>query len=120
MSKYERIKEYNDGEFRRITGVQRKTFDEMVKTLKIAYMEKHSNRGRKAKLCIEDMLLATLEYFREKRTFAHIAASYGLHESNAYRTIRWVEEILIEDGTFTLPGHESLSKDNSEDVSDPA
>ena len=120
MSKYEVIKEYNDGEFRQITGVKRETFDKMVKILKVAYMNKHSSRGRQAKLCIEDMLLATLEYFREKQTFAHIAASYGLHESNAYRTIRWVEDILIEDGAFALPGHECLVKDDSEDVLDPA
>jgi uncharacterized Fe-S cluster-containing radical SAM superfamily protein len=119
MRKYERIKDYNDGKFRRITGVQRETFDEMVKTLKIARIESHSRRGRKPKLCTEDMLLATLEYFREKRTFAYIAASYGLHESNAYRTIRKVEKVLIEDGAFTLPGHKHLSKDNSEDASDP-
>jgi len=71
-------------------------------------------RGRRAKLCIEDMLLATFEYLREYRTFAHIAVSYGIHESNMYRTIRWVEDTLIKDGTFALPGRKSLLKDDSE------
>ncbi len=33
------------------------------------------------KLSIEDQLLATLEYLREYRTYAHIAASYGIAES---------------------------------------
>ena len=41
-------------------------------------------------LSIEDLLLATLEYLREYRTYAHIAASYGIAESNIYRGIKWV------------------------------
>ena len=114
MNKYETIKAYKDKEFRRITGVKRETFEKVVKILREAYMAKHRRRGRNAKLRIEDMLLATLEYLREYRTFAHIAANYGIHESNAYRTIRWVEDILIKDGTFALPGRKSLLKDDSE------
>ena len=56
--------------------------------------------GRKPKLCMEDKLLATLEYLREYRTMAHIAASYGVAESNIHETIRWVENTLVKDGTF--------------------
>ena len=40
------------------------------------------------KLSIEDLLLAALEYLREYRTYAHIAASYGIAESNIYRGIK--------------------------------
>jgi hypothetical protein len=116
MVKYEMIKGCKDELFRRITGVKRATFDKMVEILKEAYMAKHMRRGRQAKLCIEDMLLATLEYLREYRTFAHIAMSYGIHESNAYRTIRWMEDVLIKDGTFALPGRKSLLSDDSEYV----
>jgi hypothetical protein len=78
-----------------------------------AYLAKHRRRGRKAKLPIEDMLLAIFEYLREYRTFAHIAASYGIHESNMYRTIRWVEDTLIKDGTFALLGRKNLLNDDS-------
>jgi len=95
MSKYETLKGYDDKEFRRITGVKRATFSKMVAILEVAYISKHMRRSRQAKLCTDDMLLATLEYLREYRTFAHIAASYGIHESNMYRTIRWVEDTLI-------------------------
>jgi hypothetical protein len=114
MLKYEMLKRYQDGDFRRITGVKRETFNKMVEILEAAYMTKHKRRGRQAKLCIEDMLLATLQYLREYRTFAHIAVSYGIHESNMYRTIRWVEDTLIKDGAFALPGRKSLLKDDSE------
>ncbi len=85
--KYEIIAEYSNTKFRRITGVKRATFQKMVEILQKAYVEKHRRRGRTPKLSIEDLLLATLEYLREYRTYAHIAASYGIAESNIYRGI---------------------------------
>lgn len=106
--KYETLKTYSGEKFRRITGIKRITFGKMVEILQEAYAAKHLRRGRKPKLSIEDMLLATLEYMREYRTYAHIAASFGLDESNIYRTIRWVEDTLIKDGTFSLPGRKAL------------
>ena len=60
------------------------------------------------------MLLATLEYLREYRTYAHIAASYDVAESNIYRGIRWVEDTLIKDGTFSFPGRKALLKNDVE------
>ena len=112
--KYETIKTYTEEKFRRISGVKRETFTKMVEILTAAYKAKHTRRGRKPKLSIEDMLLAALEYWREYRTYAHIAASYGIDESNIYRTIRWVEDTLIKDGTFSLPGKKALVKSDVE------
>jgi hypothetical protein len=112
--KYEIIKEYPDAKFRRITGVKRATFGKMVEILQKAYAAKHKRRGRNPKLCIEEMLLATLEYLREYRTYAHIAASYGIDESNMYRAIKWVEDTLDKDGTFSLPGRKALLKSDVE------
>ena len=105
--KYEKIAEYSNTKFRRITGVKRSTFDKMVEILRKGYAEKHRHRGRRPKLSIEDLLLSTLEYLREYRTYAHIAASYGIAESNIYRGIKWVEDTLIRDGTFSLPGRKA-------------
>ncbi len=95
-------------------GVKRATFQKMVEILQGAYAEKHRRRGRIPKLSIEDQLLATLEYLREYRTYAHIAASYGIAESNIYRGIKWVENTLIQDGTFSLPGRKALLKSDTE------
>lgn len=112
--KSENIKKLNDADFKRITGVKRATFDKMIEILTIAHIQKMSLGGRKPKLSIEEMLLATLEYLREYRTYAHIAVSYGLDEANIYRTIRWVEDTLIKDGTFSLPGKKELLKSDVE------
>ncbi len=112
--KYEIIAEYSNTQFRRITGVKRATFEKMVEILQEAYAEKHRRRGRRPKLSIEDLLLATLEYWREYRTYAHIAASYGIAESNIYRRIKWVEDTLIRDGIFSLPGRKAPLKSDME------
>ena len=86
----------------------------MVEILEKGYAEKHRRRGRTPKLSIEDLLLATLEYLREYRTYAHIAASYGIAESNIYRGIKWVKDTLILDGTFSPPGRKAPLKSDME------
>jgi len=75
-----------------LTGVKRATFDRMVEILKKAIKDRATNRGRKKKLTVEDMLLMTLEYIREYRTYFHISQSYSVSESNAYKTVKWVED----------------------------
>jgi len=97
-------------EFRRLTGVKKPTFEEMVNILEAARAEKKLRGGRKNKLSIEETLLMTLEYLREYRTYFHVSKSYGISESYAYKTIRWVEDTLIKSKKFSLPGKKALLK----------
>ena len=60
------------------------------------------------------MLIACLEYIREYCTYAHVAASYGMSESQIFRIICWVEDTLVKDGTFSLPGRKALLKSDME------
>jgi len=112
--KYELITKYSDENFRRITGVKRETFKKMLIILNAAHKEKHRRRGRNPSLSMENRLLAALEYWREYRTYAHIAASYGIAESNMHTSIRWIEDVLVKDGTFSLPGKKALLKSETE------
>ena len=66
------------------------------------------NRGGQPKLSIEDQLLITLEYWREYRTYFHIAQSWGVHESTVCRIVHRVEEQLIKSRKFSLPGKKAL------------
>ena len=112
--KYEKLKLISDSQFRRVTGIKRITFNTMVELLREAHQKKKVRGGRPNKLSIEDMLLMALEYIREYRTYLHIATSYGLAESNAYETIRWVENTLIKSKEFRLPGRKALLKSDTE------
>ena len=56
----------------------------------------------------------TLEYIREYRTYFHISQSYSISESNAYKTVKWVEDTLIKHPDFALPGRKALLKSDME------
>jgi hypothetical protein len=102
--RYETIKQLKDTDFKRLTGVQRETFDRML-----AVVEKGlRNFGRPTKLSRADQLLMTLMYWREYRTEFHIAQSYGVSEATVCRTIRKVENVLVRSGKFRLPGKKAL------------
>jgi len=106
--KYNKLEKYKDEKFRRITGVRRETFEKMTEILNEEETLRRAKGGPKPQLIVEDMLLATLEYLREYRTYAHIAASYDLSESQIYRIVKWVEDVLIKSGKFRLPGKGAL------------
>jgi hypothetical protein len=113
-TKYRQLAGLNNENFRRLTGVKRSTFTTMVEILTEADSAKKAVGGRKSKLCIEDRLLMALEYLREYRTYFHIAQSYNLSESNAYKICKWVEDTLIKDKRFSLPGKKALLKSKGE------
>jgi len=112
--RYEETNKMTAEQFRRLTGIKRETFGKMVEILKKAEEAKRRKGGHKSKLSIEDKLLLTLEYLREYRTYFHIGNDYGVHETTAIRISRWVEDTLIQDGTFRLPGKKELKKPDCE------
>jgi transcription initiation factor TFIIIB Brf1 subunit/transcription initiation factor TFIIB len=112
--KIEQTKKLKDAEFRRLIGVKRETFTKMLEILEDAEKKKRKRGGRKNKLCLEDRLIASLSYWREYRTYAHIAADFGIDESNIIRSVKWIEDVLIKDGTFSLPGKKALIGDEVE------
>ena len=101
---YETIEHLKDSDFKRLTGVQRETFDQML-----AIVEKGlRDFGRPPKLSRADQLLMTLMYWREYRTEFHIAQSYGVSEATVSRTIRKIEDVLKRSKKFRLPGKKAL------------
>lgn len=112
--KWKNVQKLPEKQFRRITGVMRKTFEKMIEIVTAAEKIKKANGGRPNVLCVEDRILMTLEYLREYRTYAHIAASYGLGESNVFNSIRWIEDVLIKSKEFSLPGKKALLKSENE------
>lgn len=111
-TKYQTLATLSNEQFKRLTGVKRPTFDAMVEILVVAETAKKARGGRVSKLCIEDKLLMTLEYMREYRTYFHVAQNYGVSEGYAFKISRWVEDTLIRDKRFALPGRKELQKSN--------
>ena len=102
--RYETVEKLSDEEFKRATGVERSTFQKMETIVEQGWR----NFGRPAKLSRRDQLLLTLMYWREYRTAFHVGLAYGVSEATVCRTIRKIEDVLIQSQLFHLPGKQPM------------
>ena len=105
--RYEQLTRYSDSEFKRLVGVPRPLFKEMVEVLNHAEGLKRKS-GRPHTLSLEDQLLLTLNYLRNYCTQLELSADYHIAESNVNRTIKKVEDALMASRRFTLPKRKPL------------
>src|SRR5215469_11577043 len=104
MNHYEKTKRLKDADFKQIIGVKRETFAAMVEVLIAEYQKKHEKGGRKPKLTLEEQLLMTLKYLRQYVTQKELAYEFEVGEATVHDTIEWVENSLVKDDKFKLPG----------------
>ena len=102
--RYENVHNLKDEAFKRSTGVSRAMFEKMLAVVKKGLRD----FGRTPKLSREDQLLLTLMYWREYRTEFHIGLTYGVSEATVCRTIKKIENVLMQSGAFRLPGKKAL------------
>ena len=93
--KYEDLKRLKDKKFKKLVGIPRDLFDLLITTLQPHFESKGSKGGPKPKLCLEDILLMTLYFYRNYVTFFNLGIIYKLDESNVYRWVRWTEAVLL-------------------------
>jgi hypothetical protein len=80
--RYETAKDFSQSDFKTTYGVYSQIFEVMVKVAKVERMLQKKT-GRNDKLIIEDQVLMTLSYWREYRTYFHLAQNWGINESTA-------------------------------------
>lgn len=112
--KFWRAKQLTSRKFKRLTGVNRQTFQLMVSLVKADEQNKNKP-GRPPKLIIEDQVLMVIQYWREYRTYYHIGLDWGLSESAVCRTVHQIENILISSRKFSLPVKKELWKMSSQE-----
>ena len=106
---YTNIKKLNSQEFKRFTGVHKSTFDRMLRAWE-EYHVSQSNAGRPSKLNRAEQLLVALQYWREYRTYFHIAQDWEISEATVCRIVHRVETVLLKSGRFRIPGKKYLLK----------
>jgi len=117
INAYEKIEKLKDKEFKLITGVSREVFKKMLEVLKNKYAEEHAEGGKPG-VPVELKLALALEYWREYRSFRHMANDHQISKSAINDGVIWVENVLIESDEFKLkdlkerfkPGEESEIK----------
>ena len=65
---------------------------------------------------MENQLLMTLKYLRQYVTQKELGFEFEVGEATVCNTIRWVEDTLIKDGSFSLPSKKVLLEDDSIEV----
>ena len=114
MDNQKRIAELKEEKYQVLFGVRKPTFDAMLTILESAYEEMRKKGGPRRKLRVLDMLIIMLGYYHDYRTMENIAFDYGVHKQRICEAIAWVEQVLIKDGTFSLPSKRELIKDDTE------
>ena len=77
---YKHHKDLKPEDFKWLYGVNQGTFDCMVSVLHEQVEQKKKKPGKPSKLSVADQVLMSLEYWREYRTYFHIAQAWGVHE----------------------------------------
>lgn len=116
IMKYNKLKNMTDKKFKRKTGIPRILFEILVMVLEPFFKKKQSKGGPKPKLSLEDILLMMLTYYRDYPTFFSLSNMFEIDESNAYRWVKWTEDILYAsfDGVIDI----QLLDENSEQLVD--
>ena len=111
MNNEVRIAKLKEKEYRKIFGVTKPIFEQMLKILEKTFQEEHRRGGHPPKLSVLDKLVIMLCYYREYRTMESIAFEYGVSKSTVYESIRWAEESLMKSNKFSLPSKKALIED---------
>ena len=106
---YQSVQALKPNHFKRYVGVQPRTFKHMLKAFE-AQSPPEQKAGRPPKLSLADQLMVALQYWREYRTYFHIAVNWKVAESTVCRIVHRVEKALMASGQFRLPGKKSLLK----------
>jgi hypothetical protein len=108
MHTYIQLERLPAPQFKRLTGVSRTTFATMLEILEPVLTLRQSHGGPRFRNSIEDMLLMALTYWREYRTYFHLGNEYGLSESQCFKVVTRIENILIKDKRFHIQGKKTL------------
>ena len=103
--KYVRFTRLEDNVFRRQFGVKKNTYERMIRIIQRGNKQK---LGPDSKLSFQDQVLLWLKYIREYMTFESVGVCFGVSKSTAHRTCIFVENNLIKDSNFNLPGRKFL------------
>ena len=110
------LESLEEGKYQEMFGIKQETFDKMLSVLEEAhnkhqaYKEAHRVGGRPARLSVLDKLIIMLGYYHDYRTMTNIAFDYGVSKSRISDAVKWAEQTLIKDGTFSLPSKRRLLK----------
>lgn len=116
MNAYEKIEMLDEKEFKRIIGVTREVFEKMLKVLREKYGEDHKRGGQRG-MAVELRLTLALEYWREYRTYDHMANDHQIGKSEINRAVMWVEDTISGSEEFKIKDLKERFKPEESNIS---
>jgi hypothetical protein len=114
MNNQARIEKMAISKYKEIFGVEKYIFDRLLRLLEVSdTFQRKSTAGRKPQISVLDKLVMTLQYWREYRTYRHIAFDYGVGKSTIGDAVIWVENTVIKSGFCNLKSTRELRENNS-------
>lgn len=114
MDNQARIAKMAINKYKEIFGVEKYIFDRLLRLLECAdAFQRKSKAGRKASISVLDKLMITLQYWREYRTYRHIAFDYNVGKSTIGEAVIWVENTIISSGFCNLKSARELRENTS-------
>jgi hypothetical protein len=108
-----RLSKTKESDYFSLFGVRKPTFEKMLRILEGAFKQLHARGGSTPRLSVLDKLVVTLGYYHDYRTMQNIAFDYDVSKSRVSDAVKWVEQTLLRDGTFSLPSKRVLAKADS-------
>lgn len=103
---YDNYQKFNKAKFRRLVGVDKDVFIQILDLFK-TYVSKHWNkRGRKGEFRLEDKLLLTFRYLRDYPSFISLANEFSISEGYANKIFTKVSFALVK--VLKLPNLDEL------------
>jgi len=116
MNNETRIAKMATSKYKEIFGVEKYIFDRLLRLLEcVNIFQRKNNAGRKSGLSVLDKFMITLQYWREYRTYRHIAFDYNVGKSTIGEAVIWVENSIISSGLCNLKSAREL-RDNTSKI----
>jgi hypothetical protein len=96
--------------FKRLYGVKPDTFGKMPSILQKEYDALHKKGGKPPKLTPEDKRYSTLKVLTGVPDDGPYCGGIWVCKGTVCLVIQWVEDTLVKDGTFALPGKKALKR----------
>ena len=90
----------DDNKFQRFTGIKRNTYNKMLEIVTKAHLKARKKDGVKSKFTIEQMLLITIEYWKNNHSYFSLGIRHEISEPYFYRFIKRFENYLIQSRNF--------------------
>ena len=107
--RFDSVKELKGEVFRRLTGIQRNTFEAMAAVLSDAKCKQKAAGGKPNTLSVENQLLMVLKYGANTDLFSYRASLRDQRERGVPQHQNGCENTLAKSKSFRLPGGKAIA-----------